>query len=291
MRIRKNVDITNLTTMRIKGLARYYLEAGSIDNVKRGVRFAKIHKIPYYIMGNGSKILFRSPKYRGLLIHNKIVNISYGDNKKFLRVGSGVTLSWFVAWCKKELIKTFEWADGIPGTIGGAVYMNAGAFGSEISDNLLEVITLDLNTGRLKKYKKCQLVFDHRHSSFQKEKRANFILEASFKTSKGNKKKITRKIKMYRQHRRAAHPVAPSLGSVFKKAFYKGEWVPAGFLLDKAGCKELKNGRAEVSQKHANFIVNKGGARSSDVLKLIRLMKIKVREKFGVRLKLEIQIV
>jgi UDP-N-acetylmuramate dehydrogenase len=169
--------------------------------------------------------------------------------------------------------------------------MNAGAFGSTISNNLIEVKVMDLSSGELKKYKKNQLKFRHRYSSFQENNRL-FILEASFQVAQGSKKVIVEKMRTCRKYRLETQPIdCYTLGSVFKRTIFNGEEVSAGLLLEKAGCKKMKVGEAEVSQKHANFIINREKATTKDILSLISRMKKSVKNKFGVDLELEIRII
>lgn len=289
MQIKKDIDTTKLTTMHVPGSAKYYLKANSPDDVKTGIKFAENHHIPYCIIGNGSKILFKDEHYKGLIIHNSIDKIV--RHGKILQASSGVKLPRLVYYCARNSIAGFEWAADIPGTVGGAIYMNAGAFGSTISDNLIEVKVMDLSSGELKKYKKNQLKFRYRYSSFQENNRL-FILEASFQVAKGSKKIIAKKIQTYHRYRLETQPIdCHTLGSIFKRTVFNGKEVSAGLLLEKTGCKKIKIGGAEVSQKHANFIINRGEATAKDILSLISAMRTSVKNKLGVNLELEIRII
>lgn len=288
MKILSNIDITNLSTLKIKQMTKYYLRATSLRHVKMGLRFATINQIPYYIIGNGSKVLFKKTPFNGIIIHNSINKISIKNN--LLTVESGTKLPHLACWCAENSLKGFEWAEGIPGTVGGAIYMNAGAFGSTTSDRLVKVKTLDSVSLKVNFYEKNQFTFKHRYSSFQRKR--EFITEGIFQVDPCPKKEILEIMKRNREYRQSTQPTNyPTLGSTFKQVWYKGKMVSAGFLIDRAGCKNLIIGGAEISEKHANFIVNKRGATSKDVLKLIEIVKNRVKSKFGVNLKLEIRIV
>lgn len=289
MKIKENVETITLTTLKISGSAKYYLRARSIKDVLYGVNFAKKHKLPYLILGNGSKVLFRK-NYYGLVIQNSIDLIRY--KKNILKVASGYKLPLLASFCFKNSITGFEWAINVPGTVGGAIFMNAGAFGTTISDVLIEVTVLETKSGKIKKYLKENLKFDHRYSSFQDKKKNEIILEATFKAQKGDKQEIIHKMEEYKKYRLETQPIGKAtLGSIFKKTVWKGKETPAGYLLEKAGCKGLRIGNAQISQKHANFIINKGNATASDILDLISLVKKKVKEKFDIELELEIRII
>jgi len=290
MQIKRNINTTNFTTMHVRGSAEYYLKADSLDDIKTGIKFAKNHRIPYCIIGNGSKVFFRKSHYEGIIIHNLIDYLIY--KKEVLKAGSGVKLPILANFCLEKSIIGFEWTADIPGTVGGAIYMNAGALGATIADNLIEVTTLDLKKNIIKVHPKKNLSFAYRYSPFQDEKRNEFIAEATFKAQKGEREKIIRKTEENKKYRLETQPIGSfTLGSVFKRVKYKGEEVFPGLLLEKAGCKKMRIGDAEVSQKHANFIINRGNASTKDILKLISIMKKSVKNKFCIDLELEIRII
>ena len=191
-----------------------------------------------------------------------------------------------------------EWAAGIPGTVGGAVWGNAGAFGKSMKDIVQAVEVLDSQNFKIKKFKNKDCKFDYRESIFKKKKNL-IILSANLVLEKGKKEKIKKQIKNNLQYKREFQPLSfPSAGSVFKnhppirisKKILAGKSFSAGELIEKCNLKGKTIGRAKISEKHANFIVNLGKARSKDVMKLINLTKKKVKKKFSVNLKEEIKI-
>jgi len=287
-KIQKNIDTTLLTTLRISGKACFYLKAGNAEDIKAGIRFAKKANIPFCIIGNGSNILFKEKNYKGLIIQIALNNINLEN--KILRIDAGVKLPELAQFCQNQGIIGFEWLAHVPGTLGGALYMNAGAFKHNISDNLLKVQILNPKNNKIVYCKKCKLKFSYRHSSLQEKNQ--IILCAWFKAKKTNKKNISKKIKEYFEYRQIHHPMdKPTLGSTFKNPIENGEKKSAGLLLDQADCKGMRINGAQVSKKHANFIVNNGNASAQDILKLIDLMKKKVKDKFNIDLELEIKVI
>lgn len=181
-----------------------------------------------------------------------------------------------------------EWLAGIPGTVGGAVWGNARAFDFKISDLIKSVEVLDVKTMKIKNFSRKDCRFSEKKSVFKKNKNL-VILSAVFGLKKGNKKEIQKKIRKHLSLRKKKHPLNyPSAGSVF---INKKGALPSSRLIEKAGLKGLKFGQARVSQKHAGFIINLGGAKAEDVLNLIKIVKRKVKNKFGIILKEEIKII
>jgi UDP-N-acetylmuramate dehydrogenase len=231
------------------------------------------------------------------------------ENSKFKIVcGAGLPLMKLVLKCSKIGATGLENLAGIPGTLGGAIWGNAGAFGREIGDLVEKVKVLELKNSKLKikELKKKDCKFGYRESIFKKKKNW-IILEAILRLKKGNKREIREKIKKILKLRREKQPLEfPSAGSVFKnvpvkdlpkkirkkfKDKIKDGFLPVGFLIDIAGLKGYRIGGAKISEKHANFIVNLGKAKAKDVLELIKLIKRKIKRKFGIELKEEIQII
>jgi UDP-N-acetylmuramate dehydrogenase len=222
-------------------------------------------------------------------------------------VEGGMKLKEIVKFCLKEGLTGLEWAAGIPGTLGGAVYGNASAFGNSMSDLVEKVEVFDVQKEKIRTFEKKDCQFGLKESIFKKQKRY-ILISAVLKLKKGKKKEIKEKIKYHLDYREKNHPLNfPSAGSIFKnkklkiknkkllKAFpklrefnKKGE-IPAGYLIEKSGLKGKRIGGAEISKKHANFIVNLGKAKAEDVLRLINLVKKEVKNKFGISLEEEIQ--
>ena len=255
MKFRKNVPLKNYTTFKIGGPAKYFFEAKRKEELIEAIKLAKKLELPFFILGGGSNLLVSDKGFDGLVI-------------KF-----GQPLSSYVS-------KGLEWAVGIPGTVQGAVYSNAGAFKKSMKDVVKEVEVFDTKTGKVKIFKNKNCQFGYRDSIF-KHKKKLIILSAKLKTKKSNPKKI----KQYLDYRKKTQPLnLPSAGSIFKNPPAKS----AGELIEKCGLKGKRIGNVKISEKHANFIVNLGNGKAKDVKKLIKLAKQKVKSKFGVTLKEEI---
>jgi UDP-N-acetylmuramate dehydrogenase len=200
-------------------------------------------------------------------------------------VEGGMKLKEIVKFCLKEGLTGLEWAAGIPGTIGGAVYGNISAFGSSMSDLVEKVKIFDVKKEKVKTLSKKDCQFSPKQSIFKKQKNL-VILSCLLKLKKGKKREIEKRIKEFLDYRKKNHPLEfPSAGCVFQNP----KKISAAELIEKAGLKGKKIGDAKISPKHANFIVNLEKATAKDVLELINLIKNKVKKKFGIKLKEEIQ--
>ena len=239
----------------------------------------KSKKIKYKILGNGSNLIISS-KYDGVLI--KLENFdTLNIDGNTVKVGAGYMLSKLVLKCAENGLSGLEFAYGIPATIGGAVYQNAGAYGFSIDKVIKDVTILDGND-EIITLSKDKLKFGYRDSVF---KHKNLIcLEVTLELEKGNYEDILEKMKDNLKHRKENQPLEyPSAGSVFRNP----TGYSAGKLIEEAGCKGVKIGDAVVSYKHANFIVNTGKATAEDVFKLIKLVQKKVKDKTGILLEIE----
>jgi len=255
MKFRKNVPLKNYTTFKIGGPAKYFFEAKRKEELIEAIKLAKKLELPFFILGGGSNLLVSDKGFDGLVI-------------KF-----GQPLSSYVS-------KGLEWAVGIPGTVQGAVYSNAGAFKKSMKDVVKEVEVFDTKTEKIKNFKSKDCKFGYRDSIFKKNKNL-IILSIKIKSKKSNRKKI----KQYLDYRKKTQPLnLPSAGSIFKNPPAKS----AGELIEKCGLKGKRIGNVKISEKHANFIVNLGNGKAKDVKKLIKIIKNKVKNKFGVTLKEEI---
>jgi len=304
--VKENVLLKNYTTFKIGGRAKYFFVAKSKEDVIKAVLVAKKMRLPFFILGGGSNVLISDRGFKGLVV--KIESGMWNVEGSKIYAGAGVLLNQLVHLALKNNLMGLEWAVGIPGTVGGAIYGNAGAFGKSIGDSVKKVEVLDTKDLRFKIYdlKKCK--FGYRNSIF-KEKKNLIILSAIIQLKKGNKKEIEKKIKEYLEYRKKTQPLNfPSAGSVFKnyelrikkyelikkfpelKNFIKKGQIPAGWLIEKCGLKGKKIGKAKISEKHGNFILNLGVAKAKDVKKLINLIKKKVKEKFGITLEEEVAI-
>lgn len=285
----RNILLKDYTTYKIGGPAKYFFNAKNKEDLIRAIKIAKELKLPIFVLGGGSNVLVSDKGFKGLVINFQFSIINFQNDKIY--VGAGVKLSNVVSFCKENSFSGMEWAAGIPGTIGGAVYGNAQAFGSKISDSVEEVEALNLKTLTIKKLSKKQCKFSLKNSIFKRDKNL-IIISVLFKFKKGDKAQIDKKIIEYMDYRKKNHPINfPSAGSIFVNPERNGEVIRVGFLIEKCGLKGKKIGNAQISEKHANFIINLGQAKAKDVLALIKLAKKKVKKVFGINLETEIQFI
>jgi UDP-N-acetylmuramate dehydrogenase len=306
LKIKEKISLKEYTTFKIGGPARYFFVAKNKEDLKNTILWAKKKKLPFFILGGGSNVLFSDNGFKGLII--KLQNTQYKIRNTKIVAEAGVPLQKLVLETAKKGLSGLENLAGIPGTLGGAIWGNAGAFGREIGDLVEEVKVLDVRGSKLevKKLKKEDCKFGYRNSIFKKRKNW-IILEATLKLKRGKKKEIEEKIKEILKLRKEKQPLEfPSAGSVFKnvpiekvpkkirekfKEKIKDGFLPAGVLIEAARLKGYQIGGAKISEKHANFIVNTGEAKAMDVLKLIELIKKRVKKKFKIELKEEIVLV
>ena len=316
--IKKNVLLKNYTTFKIGGRAKYFFEAKNKEDLIKAISLAKKFKLPFFILGGGSNLLVSDKGFKGLVI--KIQNTKYKIQNTKIMAEVGVMLGELVNVSAKTGLSGLEWAVGIPGTVGGAIHGNAGAFGKSMKNVVKEVEVFDLSNEKIKTFKNKDCQFDYRESIFKKNKNL-IILSTKLKLKKEKKSKIERKMREYLNYRKEnQHLNLPSAGSVFKnyelrlqpahhppeksgpiknyelvkefpelREFNKKNLIPAAWLIEKCGLKGKKIGGAKISEKHANFIVNLGEAKAEDVKKLINLAKKKVKNKFSITLEEEIQ--
>ena len=275
------------TSFKIGGPADVFIKVDNIEELKETLDLSKKNQIPLTIIGNGSNLLVTDKGIRGITakLNLKDIEIKNENNKQIIKVDAGVPLGLLAQKLLKEEITGFEELSGIPGTIGGAVIMNAGAHGKELKDILKKVTAMDYN-GNIREFTNEECQFSYRNSIFQKEK--YIILQATLELEKGNAKEIKEKMDEYMQFRKEKQPIEyPNAGSTFKR----GEDFVTAKLIDEAGLKGYKIGGAQVSEKHAGFIVNVDNATAKDVIELTDYIKEKIEEKFGKKINLEIQII
>lgn len=315
LEIKENELLKNHSSFKIGGAARYFVVAKSKEEIIEAIKFAKGKNLPYFVFGGGSNILFRDEGFEGVAI--KIGNCPSAGGLKIenssVNVGAGVLFSQLIIKSIDAGFIGFEWGVGIPGTVGGGVAGNCGAYGHSISENVESVSVLDEagSAGwRIKKYSNKECEFCYRGSRFKNLGNAEVILEIEFKLAKappaGGKEKSKEEIKNILLNRRRKIPSHPSIGSIFKNIVIgglrnKNEFLklipqekiktgkfPAAYLIEQCGLKGMNIGGAQISDLHANFIVNIGEGRAADVLELIKICKQKVREKFNIDLEEEI---
>ena len=278
-----NEPMSKHTTFGIGGPVDFLILPLDNSQIPDIIKSINLNKINFIFLGSGSNILVSDKGIKGAVISLKksSKNIIFEDST--VLVDSGVMLSALVQEIHKKNITGFETLMGVPGTLGGALVMNAGAFGSEISNNLIFVETINI-FGQKKKYNVDEIDFEYRKSNFPKNE---IITNALFNCKKGLKSNIIDKRDIASKQRKTTQPLAyRSAGSIFKNPKENA----AGYLIDKAGLKGLQIGGAKISEKHANFIVNLGNAKSADVLELIDIIKNKIYQMYKIKLELEIKI-
>ena len=280
-----NEPMSKHTTFGIGGNASCYVYPSCQNELQNLLLFCNEKRIPVFFTGSGSNILVSDQGFDGVIVslRKTFKSLEIRDDG-IIRVESGVMLGKMVKLAIKKDYKGLESLIGVPGTIGGALIMNAGAYGSEISNyfDSAEAMTMK---GKLKSYSKQQITFSYRNSTFPKNE---ILVSSIFKCVKGNKDEIKRLKLLASKSRKINQPLKyRSAGSIFKNPNVN---LAAGRLIDEAGLKGLRSGNAQISLKHANFIINLGDALAEDVLKLIKIIQKKVEAKFNIRLKLEIKL-
>ena len=279
----RNEPMKRHTTFRIGGPAYYYLCPHSAKEIQKVVEICREEKLPYFILGNGSNLLVSDQGYRGVVIQlwKNVSDIRVEGC--LIHAKAGASLAKIAAEALEEGLTGMEFAAGIPGTLGGAVVMNAGAYGGEMKDILKEVLVMD-QQGRIFTLEKKDLKLGYRTSAV-KEK-GYIVLAAVLELRPGDREEIRKLMEDLKQKRVEKQPLdLPSAGSTFKRP----EGYFAGKLIMDAGLRGFSVGGAQVSEKHCGFVVNTGGASASDVLTLIREVQKRVREKFGVELETEVK--
>ena len=271
------------TSYGIGGPAEAYIIPKDSDDLVRILNYAKEKLLSVHFIGSGSNLLVSDDGIRGLVISPKksFKEIKFNENLVFAQ--SGAMLGSLVRKTTKRNLTGLETLIGVPGTIGGALIMNAGAFGGEISNFLTSVSTIRMD-GKLIKRQANQIDFSYRNSTFRKDE---FILSATFELAEASTEKINKKKEIASKGRKTNQPLKyRSAGSVFKNP--KGDFS-AGYLIEQVGLKGYKIGNAQISDHHANFFINHGDAKAEDIISLIKISKEKVFQKFKINLELEVK--
>ena len=281
-KIERNVPLYKYTTYRVGGIASAIVYPKNVDSLMKLIRFVRSKDIPFKILGFGSNLLFSSKQYNGILIRlDEFRDLEFFGTSK-VRVGAGYSLVKLSLQAAKRGLAGLEFAAGIPGTIGGAVFMNAGAYKSDMGYIVqdITVLTPDL---RIIKLENKELDFHYRSSFLQKHP-GYICLEAVIRLEKGDKNAIEEVIKDRRRRRIESQPLNfPSAGSVFRNP----EGMFAGKMIEDLGLKGFQIGGAKVSEKHANFIINYDHATGEDIKSLIEYVREKVKKEYHVELKVE----
>lgn len=285
MEIGKEEPMDRHTTFRVGGPARRFVRPGSEEACGALLELAEVQAWPVLVVGNGSNLLVSDEGLDRLVIHTGGLDSLERTGERTIRAGAGVSLARLASFAQKEGLGGLEFAHGIPGSLGGAVFMNAGAYGGEMKQ-VLSSVAAWFPGGGVKEIPACGLELGYRRSIFSSREGAVLAAEIALEPREAGE--IRDRMEELGRRRREKQPLElPSAGSVFKRP--QGHF--AGALIEQCGLKGTRVGGAQVSEKHAGFIVNTGGATSADVLGLIREVQRVVKEKTGVELEPEVRIV
>ena len=283
--ILENESLKKHTTFGVGGNANLIIFPKNSCDLIKLVKYAHKNKYSIFFLGSGSNVLASDNGFNGIVITLKKALNKIIFSKNGIYTQAGAMLGTMVRIALSRGFEGFESLVGVPGTVGGALIMNAGAHGTEISELLISSRTINKN-GRIKTYLKKDIDFSYRKSTFPQDE---ILLDAKFKLQKGDKNNILKRKEIASNKRKSSQPLKHrSAGSIFKNPSNK---LAAGYLIDQAGLKGITQGGACISNKHANFIINLGNAKAIDVHYLINLAKKEVAKKFNVRLELEIKLI
>lgn len=304
IKIQKNVSLAPQTTFKIGGEAKFFIEVSNDSEIIEAVKYAKENNLKIFILGGGSNVLISDKGFDGLVI--KIKNDGIKINDCEIECEAGVSLINLVNFSVKNGLVGLEWAAGIPGTVGGAIRGNAGAFGGEMKDLLMEIKFLNINKDPLEmeycEKENCDFAY---RSSIIKNNADLILVSAKFKLKRRMAEDSEKIVSEIINKRLEKQPTNPSVGSFFKNPKVdkkelierfendmgikmKGDKLPAGWFIDDLGFKGKKIGGAQVSEKHANFIINAGGATAEEITILSSFLKQKVRDSYGIQLEEEV---
>lgn len=308
LKITNDFSLSEVLTFKVGGRCKYFIEVENIDQLENALLFSKQQYIPYLILGGGSNLLVSDSGFEGIVIKIKFdrVDILNGN----IHCMSGVTISKLVDVAVEAELSGLEWAGGLPGTIGGGVRGNAGAFNG-CTANLVDEISFMSTDGKIETINNAECKFGYRESIFKNNN--NIIISVKLNLSPGKKENISKLTLKRINYRKEHHPLEyPNAGSVFKNIdnpdlvqkcievdpeikkhihLWGGKKVSAGFLIERCGLKGKIIGQAQVSEKHANFIINKNNAKANDILELINLIKATVMKNYDLMLEQEIQLI
>ena len=280
-----NEPMNKHTSFKIGGPAECLIKIKTAEELNAILKLSKEQNIPITIIGNGSNILVSDEGIKGFVLKIEIDIFEIDTSTSRLRIGSGVKLGMIAQKCLKQEFAGFEFASGIPGTIGGAIKMNAGAHGKEMKDIVTTVTYMDRN-GQIYTIKNEEAQFEYRKSLFTNKD--YIILEVEIQLEKGKSEEIQLKMTEYSTYRKEKQPIEyPSAGSTFKRGT---DFITAK-LIDECGLKGYQIGGAQISEKHAGFIINKENATAKDVIELMEYTKEQIYNKFGKVIEAEIEII
>ena len=286
-RLQENVRMADYTTSRVGGPALGLVSVNTIAELRDAANALWSLDVPFKLIGSGSNILVSDSGYNGIILLNHCHNIRINTQQEppVIFAESGANLSNIARQSALRGLSGLEWAGSVPGSVGGAVYGNAGAFGSDIARSLISIQALLRDEGE-KTLTADDLQFAYRSSILKRERKELLILSATLKAERSTREAAWKTLMDMSQKRQATQPTGASTGSTFKNP--PGDY--AGRLIEAAGLKGFTGGHAQFSGLHANFIVNDGSSSAQEYLKLIRTAQKTVKEKFGVQLELEIEL-
>jgi len=285
-KVKENVLLAPYTSARIGGLADIFISADTASELARIVKLLWKQEMPFTLLGGGSNILVSDRGVRGVVVMNRAKAVKFhGEDQPSVLVESGVVFSNLANRCASKGLAGLEWAATVPGTIGGAVYGNAGAFGGDTSGSLMRAELLTENGREI--FTAEQLGYGYRTSILKRHELKAVVLSAEFALKNSTREEVTVKIQQFSAHRKATQPPGASMGSMFKNP--PGDY--AGRLIESAGLKGTRVGNAEISPLHGNFFINHANTKAADIRALIQLVQKTVKEKQGVELELEIELI
>ena len=284
--VKENVSLAPYTSARIGGPADVLLTADTSAELARIVKLLWKHEMPFTMLGGGSNVLVSDRGVRGVVVLNRAKGVKFhtGDQPS-VTAESGVVFSNLANRCASKGLAGLEWAATVPGTIGGAVYGNAGAFGGDMAGDLIHAELLTVNGKET--FTAEQMGYGYRTSVLKRGEVKAVVLSAELALKNSNKEEVTVKIQQFSAHRKATQPPGASMGSMFKNP--PGDY--AGRLIESAGLKGTRIGNAEISPLHGNFFINHTNTKAEDIRALIELVQKTVKEKQGVELELEIELI
>lgn len=278
--IQQDIPLSSYSTLGIGGPAKFFIEIRTYEEASKALEFAKARKLPFVVIGKGSNCLFDDQGFDGLVIYNRIDFLENHPENTFF-AGAGYSFSLLGSQTARKGYSGLEFASGIPGSVGGAVFMNAGANGRETFESLSEVVFMDSN-GNIETFMRKDIVFDYRYSSFHNM--PGLILAAKFQLTPSSEAR-SQQINIITKRKESQPLKEKSAGCIFRNPTNQH----SGELIDQCGLKGFSIGGAEVSDCHANFIINKGSATAEDYRKLIKEIQQKVFEDTGHKLASEIR--
>jgi UDP-N-acetylmuramate dehydrogenase len=285
-RVKENVSLAQYTSARIGGPADILITVESADELARTIKLLNRLEMEYVMLGGGSNVLVSDRGVRGVVVLNRAKGVRFHtDDEPFVVAESGVIFSNLANRCAAKGLGGLEWAATVPGTVGGAVYGNAGAFGGDMAGNLIWAELLTEN-GR-ERFGARQMGYGYRTSLLKRGELDGVVLSAQLRLTNSTKEQVSANIEQFSAHRKTTQPPGASMGSMFKNP--NGDY--AGRLIEAAGLKGARIGNAEVSPLHGNFFINHGATRAEDIRALIELVMKTVKEKEGMDLELEIELV